>query len=185
MSINPVTGQDSESHASSTINGMTAAREARSRYLAGILDGSMQLSDVIEYSRSQLNEDAKYLSKLRLFEILRGKPGWNERTAIEALERNGFTKSDNLMSIRRIARRVTLFIELFDTPSERWKARPETPSGWPWFGKLRTLVETAGVSVPIELLDAPEPIEEGDLDDLFGDAPETFEDDLDALLGVD
>lgn len=182
--INPVTGQDSESHAASTSSGMAAAREVRGKYLSGIINGEMKLIDVIEFSKGKLHENAKYLSKLRLSDILRAKPGWNESTAIEALERNGFSRTDNLQSIRRAERKVTLFIKLFDTTMDRWKTRPETPSDWPWFGKLKTLIEIAEEPVPSELLPKIQQLDDSDLDELFtGDSSETFDDDLNELLG--
>jgi len=150
MTVNPVTGQSPEEHSATIASGMAAARATRERYIEAVVGGSARLIDVIEVSKGAA-EDAKYLSKLRLYDLLRAKPGWTEQTAIEALERNGFKRSDTLASIRRRPANVTLFVELFNSTSERWRARPVAPQGWPWNGKLAALIAAAGAPMPAEL----------------------------------
>lgn len=130
---------------------MVAARAVRDRFAQGLAQGELQFADVVEFSKARYNEEAKYLSKLRLYDILRAKDGWTDATALEALERNGFDRSTNLINIRRSPRLVATFAEIFDSPAERWRARPEPISGWPWMGKLTELIAQNGGVIPVEL----------------------------------
>lgn len=167
MTINPVTKQSAEVHSSTTAAGMAEAREVRGRYLGALIRGEIELPALIEYSRSS-QPDARYLSKLKLIDILRERPGWSDETAREALSRNGFDTADNLRSIRRNRPSVDLFVELFTTPGERWRARPAAPEGWPWSGKLAALVRSSGEPLPRELVileGGEEPEERYDEDD--------------------
>lgn len=146
--VHPVTGQDSGVHAAATAAGVAASRAVRSRWLVSLTSGEATLAQAVEFSRSG-GED-RYVGALRLFDILRDRPGWTDLSAREALARNGFSTSETIRSIRSSPRRTALFAAVLETAAGRWRARPPVPAGWPWRGKLAVLSAAvdAAVAVP-------------------------------------
>lgn len=173
--------------------GSRASREARGRWANSLAEGEVTFRQAVDFT---LGDDptAKYVSKLRLAAILESRPGWTNVTAVEALQRIGFSATDSILSIRRSSRKIQQFALLMESTAERWRARPKPPSGWPWSGKLSALVEAAGESLPPdfeEFLDGEVEADDGSDDDAaiaaFLDSGEdtSDEDAIAALLDED
>lgn len=138
--------------------GMQAARQSKRRWSDALSHGSVTFSYVVELSRT---DDGRYLGSLRLADLLAARPGWNQYSAAEAMKHHGFDLKATITSVRRSSVKVDLFDTLMQADAVLWRARPEMPVGWPFFGKLDWLeaqlqkqaTEAAGASPFDGLLD--------------------------------
>ena len=160
----PVVGSG-ESHGNSVRDGMRRANEQRDKWLTSLKRGEVNFKHVVDLSK---NEQHKSLGRIRLADILAGRPGWTEMTALEAMNHQGFSPKDTIQSIRRSERRVELFSVLTQADSDRWRPRPLMPEGWPWFGKLSALVSQDDVEAPDELAEF---LGMGDEEEIMEEAP--------------
>lgn len=149
MSAEPITGLSAQEHSVAVNQGMALAHSVRKRWLTSLIAGEVSFKAVVEYSRSE--DETRYLSALRLYDILRARPGWSDVTALDVIQRNGFTDRDNIKSIRRSPRKVDLFTQILLSTADRWRGRPAPPEGWPWNGKLQLLIAAANAPLPPEL----------------------------------
>lgn len=143
----PVVGSGA-SHATNVREGMRRANEQREKWLNSLKKGEIDFKRVVEMSKM---DQYKSLSTIRLADILVGRPGWTEPTALEAMEHQGFAPRDTIKSIRRSDKKVERFATLIHVDSDRWRPRPYMPEGWPWFGKLSSIVSQDSVETPDEL----------------------------------
>lgn len=119
-----------------TSDGMRQAKEQREHWKQSLAAGKVSFSQVVEFSKTH---EYRYLSKLRLVDIIAERPGWTTTSAAEILDHNGFTIKDTVQSIRRSPTKVNRMDIIMASDRDNWRARPDMPSGWPWQGKLTTL----------------------------------------------
>ena len=143
----PVVGSG-EGHGSSVRDGMRRANEQREQWLTSLRRGEIKFPHVVDLSRG---DEYKSLGRIRLVDILAGRPGWTEMTALEAMNHQGFSPKDTIQSIRRSERKVESVSILTQADSDRWRPRPLMPQGWPWFGKLTDITSQDDVETPDEL----------------------------------
>lgn len=138
------------SQGASIKDGKRLAKETKERWLNSLIEGEVSFQAVVEMSRDAEGV-GRYLSKLRLLDVLSARRGWTKITAVEALQRIGLSERDNLQSIRRSTSKIQRFALLMESTADRWRARPQPPKGWPWSGKLSVLVRESGEELPPEL----------------------------------
>lgn len=167
-------------------SGMNAAVEMRRKWTTSLVSGEVSFRDIVTLSS---NPDHKALSALKLLNILSAKPGWTEATAIESLRHAGLDTKDQIINIRKSARKIEIFDVMFTNANPgQWRARPDMPEGWPWRGKLSILVKNSGVSVE----DISSLFDEEDVDDTLEtiqthpqgttDGDEISEDDVESIF---
>lgn len=117
--------------------GKVRANRFRERFLKSLVTDEIRFDEVV--TLSTLKDDHRYLSSIRLLDILTGRPGWTEATAREALSNRGFSDKDNVKSVRASGKKVERFQQIIDLGPHNWRARPEFPPRWPFSGKLYDL----------------------------------------------
>ena len=117
--------------------GKVRANTFRERFLKSLVSDEIRFEDVVQLST--LKDEHRYLSSIKLLDILTGRPGWTEATAREALSNREFSDKDNVKSIRANSRKVERFQQIIDLGPHNWRARPEFPPRWPFSGKLYDL----------------------------------------------
>ena len=117
--------------------GKVRANMFRERFLKSLVSDEIRFEDVVQLST--LKDEHRYLSSIKLLDILTGRPGWTEATAREALSNREFSDKDNVKSIRANSRKVERFQQIIDLGPHNWRARPEFPPRWPFSGKLYDL----------------------------------------------
>lgn len=120
---------------------MRRAANQRAEWAEAIGSGRYTFSYLVAQSQT---DEYKYLAKLKLVDILVKRPGWTTSSAAEILDHNGFSVKDNVQSIRRSRRKIEAFEVILKADRFDWRARPELPAGWPWYGKLSYLVDLTG-----------------------------------------
>lgn len=123
--------------------------QVRKKWIGYLNSGVADLHTLIEYSKKP--DEDKYIAQIRLISILMDRPDWSKATALEVLQRNGFTDKSSIRTLRSAPIKTEVFEMILKTAADRWRARAEPPKGWPWSGKLSLLIETAGESLPDEL----------------------------------
>lgn len=172
-----VVGSGSE-HGQKIKDSMLRANEIRDQFLSALATNSTNFSVIVELSKSG---DYKALSSLKLSQCLVSRPGWSEATARQALDDQGFDLKDTVRNIRKNPGKVELFSKMMEVPPDRWKARPVMPDGWPWFGKLSSLVnEENGITPPEELSAILESFDDGE--SVHGTEDEEIDDMISSLL---
>lgn len=159
----PAVGSGQE-HSSKVSAGAAEANAVRNRWLTSLLKGEVKFRILASASYSK-NQD-RHLEALRLFAILKARPGWTINTALQALEQNGFTRETTIRSIRRSDEKIGIFESILETSADRWRGRPEVPAGWPWNGKLSVLVSNAGESLPSDIASLFGPDDDDDVVEL-------------------
>lgn len=117
--------------------GKIRANRTRERFLKSLWSDEIKFSDVV--ALSNLKDEHRYLSSIKLLDILMGRHGWTEATAREALSNRGFSDKDNVKSVRASSKKVERFGQIIELGPNNWRARPDFPPGWPFAGKLYDL----------------------------------------------
>lgn len=135
------------------------ADEVRKRVVDDITNDRTTIREMCEFSKMQdSNKEALYVSRLRLFLLLRAK-GWAADEAEDALIRNGFQGSDTIRTIRSRKVRFETFYQIWESPPESVRADKGRQvienAEWPWRGKLSALADALNVS-PAALLGVTE-----------------------------
>lgn len=159
------------------------SEQVRKKWIGYLNSGVADLHTLIEYSKK--NDEDKYIASIRLISILMVRPDWSKATALEVLQRNGFTDKSTIRTLRAAPIKTEAFEMILKTAADRWRARAEPPKGWPWSGKLSLLIETAGESIPDELAALME--DDDDDDDIVSDyaEPPAVDQDLLSLMDDD
>ena len=186
-----VDGAGTDEHRRAVTSGMARARQLRETWTRSVATGEVTFAALVELSK--LDDEHRYLSKIRLVDILETRTGWTRATALTTLDRVGFDSRDTVQSIRRSPTKIGLFAEVLVSRTDRWRARPEPPAGWPWAGKLTALLAAAGsrVKLPDELTALLDPDDDdAEVDDQApvpnaDPAATVTGDELDDLLGDD
>lgn len=156
------------------------SEQVRKKWIAYLNSGVADLRTLIEYSKK--TDDDRYITGIRLISILTARPDWSKATALEVLQRNGFTDKSTIRTLRGAPIKTEAFEMILKTAADRWRARAEPPKGWPWSGKLSLLIETAGETIPDELAALMEDDED---DDIASDYTEPIAVDEDLLSLMD
>jgi len=158
------------------------SEQVRRKWIGYLNSGVADLRTLIEYSKK--NDEDKYIAQVRLISILMARPDWSKATALEVLQRNGFTDKSTIRTLRSAPIKTEAFEMILKTAADRWRARAEPPKGWPWSGKLSLLIETAGEAIPDELAAL---MEDDDDESIVSDyiAPTAVDEDLLSLMDDD
>jgi len=127
---------------SSIKSGMAQANAERQKWIASVSSGEVSFRELVEASKF---EDYKALGAIRLYDLLLSRDGWTESTALESIRHSGFDSKDTVRSIRKSDKRVELFSLILSRNNPgQWRVRPEMPPGWPWNGKIGTIIASVG-----------------------------------------
>lgn len=135
------------------------ANDIRDEAYKAVQRGTMDLETII-YLSNQKN--FRPLGKMRVHRMLASRPGWDNTSAASALFHYRIGERDTVTSIRNNETKVNAVEDLLTSTSAKWLSRPEMPKGWPFFGKLTTVLATvnegSGEDSPTDLseLDAVE-----------------------------
>ena len=136
-------------HSNNVARGAAVANAVKDRWLTSLLKGELKFSTLASASYSE--GDDRHLAAIRLYTILKARPGWTINTVLTALEQNGFDRNTKVSSVRRSKEKIDIFEAILETSADRWRGRPPVPAGWPWNGKLSVLTQLAGESLPSDI----------------------------------
>lgn len=138
------------------------ARIVREEWTASVARGEQSFDALMDLVNTPGSKDAKYASKIKLYDILRAAKGWDEERAYKALTTNGMDNKTTVGDARLSIPAYTRFRSLIGMDGSEWEPtpersvlRPEMPAGWPWMAKLDGIIALDGAaSYPL-----PEPRE--------------------------
>lgn len=175
-----------DEHRLATQQGSRAANQMRKQFLYQLSTGSVTFRRVVTLSREY---EYRALGKLKLSAILSSQPGWSTNTSTEALLSGGFGAKDNIEGIRKSESKIDAFGKLIGITPDQFRARPEFPQGWPWFGRLEDLLNPENETyLPDELarMSPDYSSDDDELDNLLmGEDGDDEEDVINDLLGGD
>lgn len=128
------------------------AERVRKEWVRWIGLGERPLDSLWKMARDDGSPEGRYVCKIKLFDILRLRPGWRSADrAFGAMRERGMTPKTNVMQALRYQGVMNAFTTLYYTHGDEWVpeqeekvVRPQMPEGWPWRGKLDFLLTLDG-----------------------------------------
>ncbi|NMM89669.1 hypothetical protein B2J88_35940 [Rhodococcus sp. SRB_17] len=150
------------------------AQSMRARYVDALVKGEVSVAQL--KSKSQ-EGGYHHLKKIWIRDVLMKKHAWSQDRAEDHLLKRNLGPKTQLVDIRSEYDLNTLRMLLAETDQDRYTCRPEYPQGWPWRGKLSTLIEMYRLDQDPTLGAEAKLVIHGE--------PVSEDDDLSALMGLD
>lgn len=130
---------------------MGAARkrsaEVKSKWAHNVANRIVTFDDLIRHSMNREDPaEARYVSGIFLFDILKICQGWDDERAYEAMVSSGIDHRATVAKARISVPIYDRFSDLVNMDGEKWEPRttrainrPPMPEGWPWRSKIDDL----------------------------------------------